>query len=44
MIFILFGALGVAGLCTLLPGRVMHQVVFWPRYNLGMRLGESRAS
>jgi uncharacterized membrane protein len=30
MIFIFAGALVVAGLFTLLPGRVMHQVVFGP--------------
>jgi uncharacterized membrane protein len=30
MIFIFSGALVVAGLFTLLPGRIMHQVVFGP--------------
>ena len=28
MIFIFFGALVIAGLFTLVPGRIMHAVVF----------------
>jgi uncharacterized membrane protein len=30
MIFIFSGALVIAGLFTLLPGRIMHSVVFGP--------------
>src|ERR1700730_7138359 len=37
MILIFSGALVIAGLFTLLPGRIMHTVVFGPSYRLQKR-------
>ncbi|GAB5463028.1 DUF2306 domain-containing protein [Hoeflea alexandrii] len=37
-----FGAIGIAGLFTLLPGRIMHEVVFAPGRPMERRSGSGR--